>query len=156
MLDRIGEFHGRANLLPLFFAVVVILAAPASRANILKKLKPHPKPKEDPLNSYLASARQWNAPAAFSTGSLWTPTGRLSDLGADAKARARGDLVEIQLAESTTSALQGSVQTARTFSASSGIAAFFGLPAATSPAGNMFSPVLRRSTAKVKRHCPPR
>ena len=44
------------------------------------------------------------------------------------------------MAENTSSALQGSVQTQRTYAASSGIAAFVGLPAATSPVGNMFSP----------------
>ena len=140
MSYRMQRVYRHANLLPAFLLAIAFFAAPVSHADILKKLKPHAKPKEDALNSYLQNARQLAAPTVFSTGSLWTPTGRLSDLGSDAKAHYRGDVVDIQLAESTTSALQGSVQTARTFSASSGIAAFFGLPAATSPAGNMFSP----------------
>ncbi len=110
------------------------------QAQLLHKLRFKSQPKQDSLDSYLDRARQWAIPAALSTGSLWTPDGRMSDLGSDAKARYRGDSVTISIAESTTSALQGSVQTQRTYAASSGIAAFFGLPASTSPVGNMFSP----------------
>lgn len=109
-------------------------------AHILPKLKFHSQPKPDALGAYLDHARGWATPFTPPTGSLWNPDGRMSDLASDAKARYRGDVVQIQLAESTSSALQGTVQTQRTYAASSGIAAFFGLPAATSPVGNMFSP----------------
>jgi flagellar L-ring protein FlgH len=105
-----------------------------------KKSKPPKKQKETPLEEYLAKARGWQGASALTTGSLWNPQGMLSDMAADAKARHRGDLITIQLAESTTSALQGSVQTSRTYAASSGISAFFGLPVANSPVANMFSP----------------
>ena len=107
-------------------------------SGFFKKFKPQPK--EDGLDAYLARAHAWTTPYTPTTGSLWDPNGRLSDVGTDAKARYRGDIVTILLAESTTGALQGSVATQRTYNASSGLAAFFGLPVANSPLGNMFSP----------------
>jgi flagellar L-ring protein FlgH len=64
----------------------------------------------------------------------------LSDMAADVRARYVGDEITIQLAESTTSAQQGSVQTARTFAASSNIAAFFGKPGVNTAIQNLFSP----------------
>ncbi|HVB88407.1 MAG TPA: flagellar basal body L-ring protein FlgH [Candidatus Dormibacteraeota bacterium] len=60
--------------------------------------------------------------------------------GTDAKARYTGDQLTVQLAESTTSALQGSVQTSRTLTASSSISAFFGKVGGGSAAQNIFSP----------------
>lgn len=139
-MSRTVAARNSASRLLLLFSIAWVFHPGFLHAQLFHKGKPRSQSKQDQLNSYLDRARQWNAPLALSNGSLWTPTGRLSDLGIDAKARYRGDIVQIQLAESTTSALQGSVQTSRTFSASSGIAAFFGLPASTSPVGNMFSP----------------
>ena len=125
----------------LIVLLLLQLSTGTAQAQLLRKLKLQATPKPDALASYLDQARQWTNPApTASLGSLWNPSGRLSDLGSDAKARYRGDMVTISIAESTTSALSGSVQTQRTYAASSGIAAFFGLPAATSPVGNMFSP----------------
>jgi flagellar L-ring protein FlgH len=121
-------------------AAALLVFAPSLHAQLLHKLKFHSQPKTDALAAYLDRAREWSVPFKPSGGSLWNPDGRMSDLATDAKARYRGDVVQIQLAENTSSALQGSVQTQRTYAASSGIAAFFGLPAATSPVGNMFSP----------------
>ena len=91
------------------------------------------------LDAYLA---QFPTQAEYmpTTGSLWYPSGRMSDLGSDVKGRYAGDQVTIQLAESTTSALQGSVQTSRTLTASSSISAFFGKVGGGSAAQNIFSP----------------
>lgn len=93
----------------------------------------------DALDAYLAQfPAQSSNPTAI--GSLWDPIGKMSDLASDAKARYVGDLVTIQLAESTTSALQGSVQTSRSLTASSSISAFFGKVGGGSAAQNIFSP----------------
>ncbi len=75
--------------------------------------------------------------ARFPPAACGSPT-ELSDLASDDKARSVGDEITIQLAESTTSAQQGSVQTARTFSASSSISTFFGL--SNSHLQNLFTP----------------
>jgi flagellar L-ring protein FlgH len=92
----------------------------------------------DSLDAYLATARK-SAPADVPTmGSLWNPNGRMSDLATDTKARFVGDLVTINIIESTNSAQQESAQTSRAFSASSSLAALLGTTNAR--AQNLFSP----------------
>ena len=98
------------------------------------------KPQPDPLADYLARARQWGEEPPLSPGSLWSPQGLFSGLSYDYKARRAGDPIVIQLAEATNSSQQGSVQTSRTFAASSGISALFGTPGARSGIQNLFSP----------------
>ncbi len=94
----------------------------------------------DALDEYLKAARVSPLPAGQTTGSLWVANGRFSEIASDDKARWVGDAITIQLAESTTSAQQGSVQTARTFSASSSLTAFFGLTGSHTAVQNLFSP----------------
>jgi flagellar L-ring protein FlgH len=109
----------------------------AAQVQKLKKLlKPSNQP--DPLDQYLKTARVAGIEIAPTTGSLWRSNGTMADMASDDKARYLGDEVTIQLAESTTSAQQGSVQTARSMSASSGVAAFLGL--SNPSAANLFSP----------------
>jgi|SRR5579863_4417589 len=109
----------------------------AAQVQKLKKLlKPASQP--DPLDQYLKTARVAALVNEPTTGSLWRSNGTMADMASDDKARYLGDEVTIQLAESTTSAQQGSVQTARTMSASSGVTAFFGL--SNPAASNLFSP----------------
>lgn len=124
--------------LPLAAACAVFLLIAVTSVQGRPKHKSK-QPKPDALNAYIA---KFPPAAAYvpSTGSLWYPNGRMSDLGTDAKARYAGDQLTIQLAESTTSALQGSVQTSRTLTASSSIGAFFGAIGAGSAAQNIFSP----------------
>jgi flagellar L-ring protein precursor FlgH len=62
----------------------------------------------------------------------------MSDMATDAKARFIGDLVTINIAESTSSAQQESAQTSRSFSASSSLAALLGTTGAREQ--NLFSP----------------
>jgi len=130
----------------LFFISTCILALSLAAAahgwpslkKAAKKLKPSHQP--NALDSYLARARQWQLAYTPTAGSLWNPDGYLADLTGDEKARRVGDMVTIQLAESTSSALQQSAQTQRTFNASSGISAFFGNLKATNRAQNLFTP----------------
>ncbi len=126
-------------------ASLVMLASVSAPcpAQTIKKIKEYlGQPQPDRLDAYLKMARL-TAPrgaGAVTTGSLWRANTPLSDMASDLKARYVGDEVTIQLAESTTSAQQGSVQTARTFAASSNIAAFFGKPGVNTAIQNLFSP----------------
>lgn len=117
-------------------AALLLLGVGGAQARSKNKSK---QPKPDALDAYIA---QFPPAAAYvpTTGSLWYPNGRMSDLASDAKARYPGDQLTIQLAESTTSALQGTVQTSRTLAASSSIGAFFGKVGGGSAAQNIFSP----------------
>jgi flagellar L-ring protein FlgH len=125
-------------------ACVMVLvggAAPSVEAQTIKKIKEYlGQPQPDRLDAYLKMARVTAPVSATTTGSLWRANTPLSDMAADLKARYVGDEVTIALAESTTSAQQGSVQTARTFAASSNIAAFFGKPGINTAIQNLFSP----------------
>ena len=97
-------------------------AQPAQKS----KSKTNPQPQMDPLASYLNRARLWALTSQTTTGSLWLPAGYMSDMASDAKARYVGDQITIQLSESTTSALQGSVQTQRTLTASTNFGSLLG------------------------------
>jgi len=137
--DNSGKIRALVVAAALLCGVGMLFAARPCAAQVqkLKKmLKPSNQP--DPLDQYLKTVRVAGVVNAPTTGSLWKSNGTMADMASDDKARYLGDEVTIQLAESTTSAQQGSVQTARTMSASSGVTAFFGLsnPAAT----NLFSP----------------
>ena len=124
-------FAFRHHLLVLSFFLVTAIATSA-------KTKPTKSQSTDSLDAYLATARK-SAPADVpTTGSLWDPNGRMSDLATDAKARFVGDLVTINIIESTNSAQQESAQTSRDFSASSSLAALLGTTNAR--AQNLFSP----------------
>jgi flagellar L-ring protein precursor FlgH len=115
-------------------ATSVLLLAPLAPAKT-KKAKSQPV---DSLDTYLAAARKEIPVESPTTGSLWDPNGRMSDMATDAKARYVGDLVTINIAESTNSAQQESAQTSRAFSASSSLAALIGTT--NTRAQNLFSP----------------
>lgn len=128
---------GRFRFVFMALAVALLLVyAGGAQGRSKKKAK---QPKLDSLDAYLTQFPQAKSYVP-TTGSLWYPNGRMSDLASDAKARYVGDELTIQLAESTTSALQGSVQTSRDLTASSSIGAFFGKVSGSSAAANIFSP----------------
>jgi flagellar L-ring protein FlgH len=113
-------------------------ASPAAQTEPGKPPKKKKTPKPDALDDYLKVARLESRAEAPTTGSLWRPNGFMADLASDDKARYVGDEVTIQLAESTATAQQGSVQTARTLNASSGVTELFGQ--SNSILSNLFSP----------------
>lgn len=131
-----GSRAQRFRLVIAVLTVLLLVCTGGAQGRPKKKKKQH---KTDALDAYVA---QFPREAAYTptTGSLWRPDGRMSDLASDAKARYPGDQITIQLAESTTSALQGSVQTSRSLTASSSIGAFFGKVGGGSAAANIFSP----------------
>ncbi len=119
-------------------AVVIVALAFLSASSVAAESPKTKTQSVDSLDAYLATARK-SAPAdARTLGSLWDPNGRMSDLATDTKARFVGDLVTINIIESTNSAQQESAQTSRAFSASSSLAALLGTTNAR--AANLFSP----------------
>lgn len=137
-MKRVTKFAYNLHL--AFLLTALALGAQPSFGKIFDKLTPKKQPQADSLDDYLAKARASGESSEYAatTGSLWNPAGRLSDMATDAKARYIGDLVTINIAESTSSAQQGSVQTSRSFSASSSLAALLGTTGPT--AQNLFSP----------------
>jgi flagellar L-ring protein precursor FlgH len=120
--------------------VALVFSIPLHAAQIAKLKGKFSKPQQpSSLEQYLQRARANVLAYTPTAGSLWNPDAIFADLASDTKAKRLGDMITIQLAESTTSALQHSAQTQRSFSASSSIAAFLGLIGAKSAANNLFS-----------------
>jgi flagellar L-ring protein FlgH len=132
-----NQFHAKAALCALVVAIFAV-SNPANAAWGKKSKKKDPP--QESLTDYLAHAKQWSTSTPLTIGSLWTPDGRLAEIGTDDKAHRLGDVITIQLVEATTSAQQGSLQTQRTITASSGISELFGTPGAASGIQNLFSP----------------
>jgi len=120
----------------------LLLFGGASRVTALPKFL-HRKtvdPAQEALSEYLDRQRLAGPAMPATRGSLWATQGRFAQLASDVIAHRVGDVIGIQLSESTVSSQQGSLQTQRTLSASSGISAFFGTPGPTSGIQNLFSP----------------
>lgn len=129
-----------ATLLCVAIGLATASSSPAQSLKTKAKNSIHPQASSDSLAQYLQRARLWADNYAPTAGSLWDPNGRLSDVASDTKPHALGDMITIQLVESTNSSQQGTVQTQRTLAASSNISAFFGVPGSRSAMQNIFSP----------------
>jgi flagellar L-ring protein precursor FlgH len=77
---------------------------------------------DDALAKYLARI-QTTLPVGpmLTSGSIWMDSGRMASLSADYKAMVAGDLITIAVVQDVTSSNANAVNTARTFSANSGI-----------------------------------
>ena len=75
-----------------------------------------------PLDQYIQQAMEGSSVAAQeSTGSLWTPAARLSNLASDLRARSVNDLLVIQVTDKASAAASGTTKTKRDSSANSSI-----------------------------------
>jgi flagellar L-ring protein FlgH len=126
----------RWQIAVLMVASVAVLAPAGAAA----KAKPKSAAKPDALADYIQRVgAKAPEPAATTTGSLWTDSGRLANMVADYKAARIGDLVTISVAQNLSSTSTGNVSTNRSFSASSGISALPG-QLKTTGVTNLFSP----------------
>ena len=98
------------------------------------------KIQRESLGAYIDRVRPHAADVVpASLGSLWIDNGPMSRLTADYKASRVGDLITIVVAHSLAANNAGTVSTARTFSANSGVTALAG-HISTSGVQNIFSP----------------
>jgi flagellar L-ring protein precursor FlgH len=113
--------------------LVLLLLAPAARAG-QKKIQ------RESLGAYLDRVQPL-APdlKPQSPGSLWIDSGQMARLTADYKAAHVGDVITVVVAQGITANNAGNVSTARTFNASSSVAALAG-HISTSGVQNIFSP----------------
>ena len=79
-------------------------------------------------------------PSIKHEGSLWQDNGSLSELFIDPTARRIGDIVTIQIVESSKASNKATTNTARDSSISAGIDSFFGLEQNFPSSGSFFSP----------------
>jgi len=122
----------------------VVLSGALSAAD--KKKKP---PEPTSLDRYIKEAlgnnvQADNAPAA---GSLWSPTARLTDLGADIRAVQVNDLVTVVVSEQASAVVTGDVNTSRASSVNASITALF---APKSPTGALANLANSSNTTTLK------
>jgi flagellar L-ring protein precursor FlgH len=123
----------------LTYFTLAFLLATSSWAAKNKKDKHDEDMAADKLARYIERVRATTAPSP-TLGSIWVAQGRFSDLAGDDKARNVNDTIIINVVEQTTAVGDAAVKSQRTFSASSGISALWGIPRATSGLQNIFSP----------------
>lgn len=133
------DLRQRTLIASVLIAALLGAAGPAQAKKLVKRTS-QPDPTEENLINYIHQVTR-NAQAATTTpGSLWNPDGAFSNLVRDYKAYKVGDLVTINIVEQTSAAASGNVKSARTFSASSGVSAFYGPLKTTNHFTNLFSP----------------
>ncbi len=114
-------------LVPLLSAVLAIIVLPGMQA--AKKQKPAEVSKTPPelaLRAYIDRVRAQEAAEVRTTGSIWTPNGRLVRFGTDVKAVRLHDVVSIVVIESLAASTDGQVKNTRASNASSGLTSLFG------------------------------
>jgi flagellar L-ring protein precursor FlgH len=91
-----------------------------------------------PLDRYVeeAMSRQ-RVPSGTASGSLWSPSSRLTDLGSDLRASQIDDMVTILVTERASAVAKGNTKTARQSSTKASISAAGGITRATGPLVNL-------------------
>lgn len=120
----------------LFFGLVagtLLSTAALGAARVKKPVEP------GALDKYIQEALKNEAPVPIQTssGSLWSPASRLTDLGADLRAFQVNDLVTIIVAEQASAVATGDVKTSRTSSVSSSVSSLAGPKSALGALNNL-------------------
>ena len=114
------------------FGIVILICALTAAGPFVaaKKAKPvvaaKATPPETALSTYIQRVREQQAAEVKSTGSIWSPEGRLVRLGTDAKAVRLHDVVSVVVTESLAASTDGQVKNARASNANSGLTSMFG------------------------------
>lgn len=113
-----------------FVCLCAVLVMALTADATTKKPKPAEAAKATPpevaLHAYIERVRAQQAAEVRTTGSIWSPEGRLVRLATDAKAVRLHDVVSIVVSESLAASTDGQVKNSRASSASSGLTGLFG------------------------------
>jgi len=92
-----------------------------------------------PLDRYIqeSAARPQSSTEATPSGSLWSPTARLTDLARDIRATQVDDIVTILVAERASAVSKGTTKSGRQSSVKAGVDAFGGITKAAGPWANL-------------------
>ncbi len=117
-------------------AATIWLLAPAAATAKSKKKAAEPSA----LDKYLQDAlKQPPTPVRPSAGSLWSPSSRLTDVGADVRAMQVDDLVTVLVNEQASAVATGATKTSRASAAQSAISALAGPKSPTGAAQNLLN-----------------
>ncbi len=117
-----------------------------SQGRFMNKVAPiKPAPADVALTAYINRVHGDYHAVLPTTGSLWIPNGRLTQLSTDLKARNLHDVISVVVSESLQAETDGTVKNARSSSATSAISALFGSLAA----GNRLQNLLNGSASSA-------
>lgn len=119
---------------PIGISILLSFPLPGLAKKSLKPGKADATPPETALRAYIDRVRAQQAAEVKTTGSIWSPEGRLVRLGTDAKAFRLHDVVSIVVSENLAASTDGQVKNSRASNASSSLTALFG---ALKPANNL-------------------
>lgn len=110
----------------LGLVAVILVALQLNAAKKQKASEPLKTPPELALRNYIDRVHAQHAAEVVTSGSIWSPEGRMVRLGTDAKAVRIHDVVSIVVIESLAASTDGQVKNTRASNASSGLTALFG------------------------------
>jgi flagellar L-ring protein precursor FlgH len=123
-----------SKILPLLLILLTALAGASAKDKKEKVVE------ASPLDKYVEEASHRGQAALGSgatTGSLWSPTSRLVDLGSDVRAAQVDDMVTVLVAEQASAVVSGTTKTARNSSAKASVSALAGITKAAGPWANL-------------------
>lgn len=131
--------RSRSQIRLKLYAVLLFAAAFSSTAYSKGNQKDKSKPAQTSLEDYLNRVRSAPIEQPSSTGSLWVPSGALSDVARDYKALVAGDLIVVRLNDSFAANTNGENNTSRTFTTASAITGLLGKLGPSNSLQNLFN-----------------
>ncbi len=119
----------------VFFAGVLLLGSGAAAKT--KHAKEGTAPPDIALRDYISRVRAEKAAEVLTTGSIWTPTGRLTNLVSDVKATRAHDPIAVVVSESLAASTDGTVKNQRASTANSQVSALLGKLKAANALNNL-------------------
>lgn len=108
----------------LALGLTVLLVAAGAMAKDKQKSKV-PAPSE--IDRYREEVKRSQQSMETQPGSLWTPTARLLEMGADLRASHAGDIVTVLVQEDATAVAKGTTKTSRSSSVKAGVTSVAGI-----------------------------
>ncbi|MGC2638667.1 MAG: flagellar basal body L-ring protein FlgH [Acidobacteriaceae bacterium] len=120
-------------------ALVLLMTCAASASRSEDKQQPAGTPPDVALNQYIARVRAEKAAEVLTPGSIWSPTGRLTNLVSDVKAVRAHDPIDVVVSESLTASTDGTVKNSRASTATSQVSALIGKIAGNNALNNLLN-----------------
>jgi flagellar L-ring protein precursor FlgH len=131
---------GLAAKAAVWIAVVITLfLTGVASAGVTKKQQSANTPPDVALREYIARVRAEKAAEVLTPGSIWSATGRLTNLVSDVKAVRAHDPIAVVVSESLAASTDGTVKNQRASSASSQVSALLGKLSTSNALNNLLN-----------------
>lgn len=121
------------------FLLSLLVASPAPASGNRQKKQQGSTPPDVALGQYIARVRAEKAEETLTPGSIWSPTGRLTNLVSDVKAIRAHDPIAVVVSESLTASTDGTVKNSRASAANSQVSALLGKIGASNALNNLLN-----------------